>query len=132
MIKMNLNTKTKKIAAFLALATGLSLTAASTHAFATNPTTGAIDGTVVYTEAQQGILLINVKDSSNNVVTIAAYSTPPPAPCQSWVQPADALKAYQSVAQSAELSGKKIHIAYNICDPNATMVKHAWAVGLTQ
>jgi len=135
MINLTLNA-TKKIGALLAMASGLMLTATSSPVLAQTPpppTSGTIDGTVTYTEAQQGLLLMNIKDASTGVVvTIAAYSVAPPSPCQAWVQPADALKAYQSVAQSAELSGKQIHVAYNICDPSNTKVKHAWAVGLRQ
>jgi len=131
MLNLTLNA-TKKIGALFAMASSLMLTTTSTPALAADPTSGVVDGIVTYTEVQQGILVVNVKDATGAIITVAAYSSAPPAPCQSWVQSADTLKAYQSIAQSAQLSGKQIHISYNICDPSATRAKHAWAVGLRQ
>ena len=127
MIKFNLNA-TKKIGGLLALA----LTTASGTALATDPTSGSVDGTVTYTEARDGALFMQVKDASNNLVNVFAYSVAPPSPCQTWIQSSDALKSYQSVAQSALLSGKHVHVLYNICDPSGQKLNHAWLVGMNQ
>jgi hypothetical protein len=100
----------KTFSRIAALAAAMFLVAASRPAFAASA--GPV--TVGIVEVTGNGILIQLTGGQN----FQAFTSVPPADCFS-VSP-DAVKGWQTLAQSALLAGKKIKIGYTVCNGGAT------------
>jgi hypothetical protein len=97
--------RTKTISGWIALATGLAVSTVSVAALAVNPSSPKV------VEYMPGTLLIQLDGGENYYGVLDANGTE----CDWNNQTVDTLKAWQSLAQAALLSGKKLLIYSNFC-----------------
>ncbi len=104
-----INTKSRGLAVSVGVAASLIIATVSTLAHATDAFT-----TVGVVEYAPNSLLVQGADGVNYLAKINA-----PSGCTSNNQTIDTLKAWQSLAQAALLSGKTVRIYYNVCSSNS-------------